>query len=84
MRSEKVDLVVSDVRMPRLDGLGLISRMRADQRTRTVPVVLFSSLDSEEERRRGEAAGAAAYLSKSAFERGQLFEVVAGLLGRAQ
>ena len=84
LRSEKVDLVVSDVRMPRLDGLGLISRMRADQRTRTVPVVLFSSLDSEEERRRGEAAGAAAYLSKSAFERGQLFEVVAGLLGRAQ
>lgn len=84
LRSEKVDLVVSDVRMPRLDGLGLISRMRADQRTRTVPVVLFSSLDSEEETRRGEAAGAAAYLSKSAFERGQLFEVVAGLLGRAQ
>lgn len=83
LRSEPVDLVVSDVRMPRLDGLGLLAKMRAEPRSKAVPVVLFSSLNSEEDQLRGESAGAAAYLSKSAFDRGQLFEVVARLLGRA-
>ena len=83
LRGEPVDLVVSDVRMPRLDGLGLLAKMRSEPRTQAIPVVLFSSLDSEEDQRRGESAGAAAYLSKSAFDRGQLFAVVSRLLGRS-
>lgn len=83
LRGEPVDLVVSDVRMPRLDGLGLLAKMRSEPRMQAIPVVLFSSLDSDEEKRRGESAGAAAYLSKSAFDRGQLFAVVSRLLGRS-
>lgn len=80
LRSEPVNLVVSDVRMPRLDGLGLIARLRADPRTSGIPVVLFSSSDSEEDRRRGLASGANAFLSKSAFDRGHLVDVVKNLL----
>jgi two-component system chemotaxis sensor kinase CheA len=45
-------------------------------------VVLFSSLDSEEDRRRGSASGASAYLTKGAFERGRLLDVVNELLAR--
>lgn len=78
--AEPIDLVVSDVRMPRLDGFGLVARLRADPRTARLPVVLFSSLDSDEDRRRGTSAGANAYLTKSAFDRGQLIDVVNGLI----
>ncbi len=78
--NEPVSLIVSDVRMPRLDGLSLVQRLRGDARTASIPVVLFSSSDSEEDRRMGMAAGANAYLSKGAFERGQLIDVVRALL----
>lgn len=80
LANEAVSLIVSDVRMPRLDGLSLVSRLRADPRTAGIPVVLFSSSDSEEDRRIGLAAGANAYLTKGAFERGQLIDVVKDLL----
>lgn len=80
LASESVSLIVSDVRMPRLDGLALVQRLRGDARTSKIPVVLFSSSDSEEDRRLGMAAGANAYLSKGAFERGQLIDVVRALL----
>ncbi|HNN93699.1 MAG TPA: response regulator [Pseudomonadota bacterium] len=80
LANEAVSLIVSDVRMPRLDGLSLVTRLRADPRTAAIPVVLFSSSDSEEDRRIGLASGANAYLSKGAFERGQLIDVVKDLL----
>ena len=66
--------------MPRLDGFGLTARLRADPRTRALPVVLFSSLDSDEDKRRGTASGANAYLTKGAFDRGQLLDVVTSLI----
>jgi two-component system chemotaxis sensor kinase CheA len=78
--AEPFDLVVSDVRMPRLDGFGLTARLRAHPRTARIPVVLFSSLDSEEDKRRGSQSGANAYLTKGAFDRGHLLDVVANLI----
>ena len=80
LHNESVDLVVSDVRMPRLDGYSLVSRLREDPRTARLPIVLFSGADSDDDRKRGAASGADAYLTKGAFERGQLIEVVSGLL----
>jgi two-component system chemotaxis sensor kinase CheA len=74
--AEPFDLVVSDIRMPLLDGLKLTARLKADPRTARLPVVLFSSLDSEEDKRRGAASGASAYLTKGAFDRGTLVDVV--------
>ena len=81
LRSEPVDLLVSDVQMPRLDGIGLVERLREDPRIAALPVVLFSSADSEEDRRRGAGSGADAYLTKGAFERGQLIDEVRRLMG---
>ena len=78
--AEPFDLVLSDVRMPRLDGFTLTTRLGADSRTASTPVVLFSSLDSDEDRRRGAACGARAYVTKSGFERDQLVEVVTRLI----
>ncbi|MBL8012864.1 MAG: PAS domain S-box protein, partial [Candidatus Omnitrophica bacterium] len=58
------DLVLSDVMMPRMDGLGLIQRIRADERIRTMPVILVSAHAGEEARVEGMAAGVDDYLIK--------------------
>ncbi len=80
LRAQGADLVVSDVRMPRLDGLGLTRRIRQELKLSRVPVVLVSSLDSEEDRLRAHEAGASAYLPKGAYERGELLKLVRALL----
>ena len=69
--------------MPRLDGIGLLQRLRSDPRTSTLPLVLFSGANNDEDKQRGLAAGASAYLAKSDFERGQLVDVVTQLLQEA-
>jgi two-component system chemotaxis sensor kinase CheA len=74
------DLVVSDVQMPRLDGLGLTRRLKADPRLARVPVVLVTSLDSPEDRAAGLEAGADGYLVKRDVQRGHLIELVRQLL----
>ncbi len=58
------DVIVSDVMMPELDGFGLISRLRADPLTRTVPVILLSARAGDEARVEGLRAGANDYLVK--------------------
>jgi two-component system chemotaxis sensor kinase CheA len=78
--SEAFDLVVSDLRMPRLDGFELTARLRAHPRTAQLPVILFTSVDNEEDKRRGVAAGANVFLVKSAADRGQLVNVVGSLV----
>jgi two-component system, chemotaxis family, sensor kinase CheA len=53
LQREPCDLVVTDIEMPRLDGFALTERVRADDKLRGLPVVLVTSLDSEDDRRRG-------------------------------
>ena len=60
----RVDLVLLDLMMPRLDGLSLLRRMKADQRFREVPVVLQTADTSPERIAEGIAAGAFYYLTK--------------------
>ncbi|MEO7823379.1 MAG: response regulator [Gemmatimonadaceae bacterium] len=78
-----VDLVVSDVEMPRLDGLGLTERIRATAAHAKLPVILVTSLDKPEARARGLEAGADAYIMKSSFDQDTLLGIVRQLLGDA-
>jgi two-component system, chemotaxis family, sensor kinase CheA len=73
-------LLVSDVSMPRMDGLQLTARVRADARFRDFPVILVTSLDSDEDRARGVEVGADAYIVKSTFSRNGLLEAVRRLV----
>ena len=57
-------MVVTDVEMPRLSGLGLAQRIRSDPRTAALPVIALSSLAGEEDLARGREAGASEYLIK--------------------
>jgi two-component system chemotaxis sensor kinase CheA len=76
-----IDLVVSDVEMPRLDGLGLTERLRATPTHAKLPIILVTSLDKPEERIRGLEAGADAYIMKSSFDQDTLLGIVRQLLG---
>jgi two-component system chemotaxis sensor kinase CheA len=73
-------LVVTDVQMPRLDGFGLVRRIKADPRLRATPVVLVTSLEAPEDRALGLEAGAEGYLVKREVERGRLLDLVRQLL----
>jgi two-component system chemotaxis sensor kinase CheA len=74
------DLVVSDVEMPHLDGLGLLTAIRASSRFRDLPVILLTSLEAGDHRQKGLDAGADAYLVKSAFDQSRLLETIRQLL----
>lgn len=64
IRADLPDIVVSDVMMPRLDGLGLVGALRADRRTAALPVLLLSARAGQEESISGLQAGADDYLVK--------------------
>ncbi|MDP2834893.1 MAG: hybrid sensor histidine kinase/response regulator [Pseudomonadota bacterium] len=74
------DLLITDVEMPELDGFELTRRIRSDAHLADLPVVIVTSLGSEEHRRRGLEVRADAYVVKSSFETRELLEVVRQLL----
>jgi Chemotaxis protein histidine kinase and related kinases len=76
LRSAPFDLVVTDIDMPRLHGVGLTEKIRADAALASLPVILVTSLDSREDRERGLEAGANAYIVKRSFEESNLLEAV--------
>ena len=78
-RRQPPDLVLTDVMMPRLDGFGLLRELRADPRTRDVPVIMLSARAGEESRVEGMEAGADDYLVKPFSARELLARVGAHL-----
>lgn len=64
VREHRPDMVLSDIMMPKLDGVGLLARLRADPRTSTIPVILLSAQVGEEVRAAGLESGADDYLTK--------------------
>jgi two-component system sensor histidine kinase and response regulator WspE len=81
LQTAAFDLMVTDVDMPRLDGLELVGLIRGDARLRTLRVVVVSHKDRAEDKQRGLAAGADEYLTKSGFQDEVLVETVGRLLG---
>ena len=77
-----VQLVLTDVEMPRMDGFGLTEAIRAHPTLGNVPVLILTSRASEEDRQRGLEAGADGYIVKSAFNEPALLAAVERLLGR--
>ena len=78
-----VDVVVSDVRMPRMDGIALVRRIKADARLKGIPAMIVSYKDRPEDRLRGLDAGANYYLAKSSFHDESLLGAVRDLIGEA-
>lgn len=80
LHQEHFDLIVSDVQMPKMDGLQLTAEVRADPDLTELPVVLVTALDSREDRERGLQVGANAYIVKSSFDQGDLLDAVRTLV----
>jgi two-component system chemotaxis sensor kinase CheA len=76
LRAGAFDVVVSDIEMPRLDGIALTQAIRADAALAALPVILVTSLASPADRERGAEAGANAYIVKSGFDQGNLLQAV--------
>ena len=83
VRSVQYDLVVSDVDMPRMDGIQFVSQIKRDSGLRTLPVIIVSYKDREEDRIRGLDAGASSYLTKSSFHDQRFLDTVSDLIGEA-
>ena len=83
VRVGQFDLVVTDVDMPRMDGIGLVTLIKQDPRLHGLPVMIVSYKDREEDRRRGLEAGADFYLTKGSFHDETLLQAVRDLVGEA-
>jgi two-component system chemotaxis sensor kinase CheA len=76
-----IDLVVSDVDMPEMDGLSLTAAIRASAEWQSLPVILVTSRASDDDRRRGVEVGADAYMVKDSFDQQALLDAVAQMVG---
>ncbi|MDF9755423.1 hybrid sensor histidine kinase/response regulator [Pseudomonas hunanensis] len=84
LRSDDFDLLITDIDMPRMDGIELVTLVRRDNRLQSLPVMVVSYKDREEDRRRGLDAGADYYLAKASFHDDALLDAVVELIGGAQ
>jgi two-component system chemotaxis sensor kinase CheA len=80
LREERPGLVIADIEMPRLDGFGLLEAIKRDNSLETIPVIIVTSLERREDRERGLAMGADAYIVKQKFDQEELLAVVRQIL----
>jgi two-component system sensor histidine kinase and response regulator WspE len=81
VRTGHFDLVVTDIDMPRLDGIELVMLIKKAPHLKSLPTLIVSYKDREEDRRRGLEAGADYYLTKGSFHDETLLQAVEDLIG---
>ncbi|GJH19168.1 hybrid sensor histidine kinase/response regulator [Caballeronia novacaledonica] len=84
VRGERFDLVITDIDMPRLDGIELVTLIKRDAQLSGLPVMIVSYKDRAEDRQRGLDAGADYYLAKGSFHDQALIDAVRDLIGEAK
>ena len=77
----KYDLVVTDVEMPRMDGFSLTERLRKEATYKHTPIIILTSREKEEDKKRGIRIGANAYIVKGSMDESNLLEAVQTLVG---
>ena len=80
LKTRSFDAVISDVQMPNMDGLTLTARIRQNKEYNELPIILVTSLASDEDKRRGAEAGANAYITKGTFNQEVLLETLKRLV----
>ena len=76
LRAEPVDVVVSDIEMPRVDGFELLRAMKEDATLAEIPVILVTSREDRADRERGLRLGADAYVVKQKFDQVELLKTI--------
>lgn len=80
LKTEPVDLLLSDIEMPRLNGLELTEQVRKTEELSHLPIILCTSHGSKEDREKGIEVGADAYMDKSSFTHSSLLEIIKKLI----
>jgi two-component system, chemotaxis family, sensor kinase CheA len=80
LQSERFDIVVTDIEMPRMNGIQLTAKIKEHPAYNHLPVVLVTALESKDDRKRGMEAGANAYIIKSSFEKSNLIDTINRLI----
>ena len=75
------DAVLTDVEMPRMDGFSLTARLRQEEKYRNRPIIIITSREKAEDKRRGIEVGADAYIVKGDFDQSNLVDTLRALLG---
>ncbi|RUL77564.1 hybrid sensor histidine kinase/response regulator [Dyella choica] len=83
IRTGRFDMLVTDIDMPRMDGMELVAKIKRDPHLKDIPVLIVSYKDREEDRLRGLEAGADYYLTKGSFHDDSLLQAVIDLIGEA-
>ncbi len=78
---EDFDAVLTDVEMPNMDGFSLTARLRQEEKYRTIPIIIITSREKEDDKRRGVQVGADAYIVKGDFDQSSLVDTLRALLG---
>jgi two-component system chemotaxis response regulator CheY len=64
MAASKLDIILTDINMPIMDGLKLVKRVRSDEALKHIPIIIITTEGAEEDRQRALALGANAYITK--------------------
>lgn len=80
LQNEKFSLIITDLSMPNMDGFELTEHIKTHSETKSIPVIIVSSLNNESDKTRGVSVGADAYIVKNEFESGELIEIIEQLI----
>jgi len=83
LSGEKIDLILTDINMPVMDGLKLVSLVRQNAQLQGIPIIIITTEGAEEDRERGLALGANAYISKP-IQSSHLIKTITELLSGAE
>jgi len=83
LQTEEVDMILTDINMPVMDGLKLVTLVKQNPRLRDLPIVIITTEGASEDRDRGLALGADAYISKP-IQSSHLIKVITDLLEKRQ
>jgi len=76
LQENKIDIIVSDVQMPKMSGLELTEKIKHDDRYSKIPVILVTAMESDEDKKKGIQIGADAYIVKSSFDQSNLLTTI--------
>jgi two-component system chemotaxis response regulator CheY len=81
LQTEEVDMILTDINMPVMDGLKLVSLVRQNPKTKEMPIIIITTEGAQEDRDRGLALGANAYISKP-IQSSHLLKIIADVLDK--
>jgi len=79
VEDQHFDLIITDVEMPRMDGFTLTENLRKHEIYKETPIILLTSRDKDEDKRRGIEVGANAYIVKGSFDQSNLLDTIESL-----